>query len=81
MGTEKVLLAGGAVHQPQTADELRFPPIGTPRPSSEVRMAGNETVYLPAQNVRRGVAGYKIKNSNTIVLDADGRPVPQKKKK
>jgi hypothetical protein len=31
--------------------------------------------------VRRGVAGYKIKNSNTIVLDADGRPVPQKKKK
>jgi hypothetical protein len=81
MGNEPVLLAGGAVHKPLTASDLRFPPILDPR--EETEMAGTEKVYLPQQNVRRGVAGYKQskKTENVTVVDENGRTVPQEKKK
>jgi hypothetical protein len=77
MGTEPVVLAGGAVHKPLTTADLRYPPITSPK---EDEVASTEKVYMPKQHTRRGVAGYKEKKGQeVVVVDEDGKQEPKKK--
>lgn len=55
---------------------LAFAPISLP---GAVNVANNETVYLPKQNTRRGVAGYRNVGKNMKIVDKDGKPVKQAK--
>lgn len=57
---------GACGHQP-----LRFPPITSPTERGNRSVTDNETIYLPKQKVRRGVAGYKGKNIK-VVADPSG---------
>lgn len=56
---------------------LAFAPISSL--TGAETLANNETVYLPKQKTRRGVAGYRNLGKNTVVVDADGKPVKQPK--